>query len=88
LHAAPGRIFYLPKMGVPFEARLWNDIFKFAQEELGVPRGTIKATALIETVVAAFEMDEILWELREHSAGLNIGRWDYIFPASRSSLEP
>ncbi len=61
------------------EARLWNDIFKLAQDELGVPQGTIKATALIETVVAAFEMDEILWELREHSAGLNIGRWDYIF---------
>src|SRR5438552_2905586 len=61
------------------EARLWNDIFKLAQKELGVPQGSIKATALIETVVAAFEMDEILWELREHSAGLNIGRWDYIF---------
>src|SRR5437773_9842214 len=61
------------------EARLWSDTFKFAQSELGVPQGSIKATALIETVVAAFEMDEILWELREHSAGLNIGRWDYIF---------
>ena len=61
------------------EARLWNDIFKLAQRELGVPQESIKATALIETVVAAFEMDEILWELREHSAGLNIGRWDYIF---------
>ncbi len=74
-----GPYFYLPKMESHLEARLWNDIFKFAQEELGVPQGTIKATALIETVVAAFEMDEILWELREHSAGLNIGRWDYIF---------
>jgi malate synthase len=61
------------------EARLWNDIFVTAQKELGVPVGTIRATALIETVVAAFEMDEILYELREHSAGLNIGRWDYIF---------
>src|SRR2546428_13352820 len=61
------------------EARLWNDIFIAAQAELGVPRGSIRATALIETVVAAFEMDEILYELREHSAGLNIGRWDYIF---------
>jgi malate synthase len=61
------------------EARLWNDIFVAAQAELGVPRGSIRATALIETVVAAFEMDEILYELREHSSGLNIGRWDYIF---------
>ncbi len=74
-----GPYFYLPKMESHLEARLWNDIFKLAQDELGVPQGTIKATALIETVVAAFEMDEILWELREHSAGLNIGRWDYIF---------
>lgn len=74
-----GPYFYLPKMESHLEARLWNDIFVFAQKELGVPQGTIKATALIETVVAAFEMDEILWELREHSAGLNIGRWDYIF---------
>src|SRR5688500_19510160 len=61
------------------EARLWNDIFVLAQAELGIPRGTIRATALIETVVAAFEMDEILYELREHCVGLNIGRWDYIF---------
>ncbi len=74
-----GPYFYLPKMESHLEARLWNDIFNSAQDELGVIRGTIKATALIETVVAAFEMDEILWELREHSAGLNIGRWDYIF---------
>src|SRR3954468_1765674 len=74
-----GPYFYLPKMESHLEARLWNDIFIFAQNELNVPRGTIRATALIETVVAAFEMDEILYELREHSAGLNIGRWDYIF---------
>src|SRR5882672_4248068 len=74
-----GPYFYLPKMESHLEARLWNDIFLFSQEELKIPRGSIKATALIETVVAAFEMDEILHELREHSAGLNIGRWDYIF---------
>src|SRR6267142_2809248 len=74
-----GPYFYLPKMESHLEARLWNDIFEVAQKEVGVPRGSIKATALIETVLAAFEMDEILWELREHSAGLNIGRWDYIF---------
>src|SRR3954468_2595700 len=74
-----GPYFYLPKMESHLEARLWNDIFVAAQTELGIPRGTIRATALIETVVAAFEMDEILYELREHTAGLNIGRWDYIF---------
>ena len=74
-----GPYFYLPKMESHLEARLWNDIFVLAQKEQGVPRGSIRATALIETVLAAFEMDEILWELREHSAGLNIGRWDYIF---------
>src|SRR5229473_273482 len=74
-----GPYFYLPKMESHLEARLWNDIFVFSQEELKISRGSIKATALIETVVAAFEMDEILHELREHSAGLNIGRWDYIF---------
>jgi malate synthase len=74
-----GPYFYLPKMESHLEARLWNDIFIAAQKELGIPRGTIRATALIETVVAAFEMEEILYELREHSAGLNIGRWDYIF---------
>ena len=74
-----GPYFYLPKLESHLEARLWNDIFNLAQDELGIPRGTIKATALIETVLAAFEMDEFLWELREHSAGLNIGRWDYIF---------
>ncbi len=74
-----GPYFYLPKMESHLEARLWNQIFVFSQDELGIPQGSIKATALIETVVAAFEMDEILYELREHSAGLNIGRWDYIF---------
>jgi len=74
-----GPYFYLPKLESHLEARLWNDVFNLAQEELGIPRGTIRATVLIETVLAAFEMDEILWELREHSAGLNCGRWDYIF---------
>src|SRR6266478_623963 len=74
-----GPYFYLPKMESHLEARLWNDIFIASQDQLGFKRGSIKATALIETVVAAFEMDEILHELREHSAGLNIGRWDYIF---------
>jgi malate synthase len=71
--------FYLPKMESHLEARLWNAVFVHAQESLGIPRGTIKATVLIETLPAAFEMDEILHELREHSAGLNCGRWDYIF---------
>src|SRR5437868_12218863 len=61
------------------EARLWNDVFCFAQDELGIPRGSTRATVLIETVLAAFEMDEILYELRDHAAGLNAGRWDYIF---------
>ncbi|PYQ03870.1 MAG: malate synthase A [Acidobacteria bacterium] len=74
-----GPYFYLPKMQSHLEARLWNDVFVRAQEALGIPRGTIKATVLIETLPAAFEMDEILHELREHSAGLNCGRWDYIF---------
>ena len=74
-----GPYFYLPKMESHLEARLWNDIFIAAQTALDIPQGTIKATVLIETVLAAFEMDEILYELREHSAGLNIGRWDYIF---------
>ena len=74
-----GPYFYLPKMESHLEARLWNDVFCLAQDALGVPRGTIKATVLIETILAAFEMDEILHELREHSAGLNAGRWDYIF---------
>jgi malate synthase len=74
-----GPYFYLPKLESHLEARLWNDVFVTAQRELGVPQGTIKATVLIETVLAAFEMDEIIHELRDHCAGLNIGRWDYIF---------
>jgi malate synthase len=78
-HARGGRFFYLPKLESHREARLWNDVFVWAQDEVGVPRGTIKATVLVETILAAFEMDEILHELREHSAGLNAGRWDYIF---------
>ena len=76
-----GVYLYLPKIESHLEARLWNDIFVMAQAELGVPQGSIKGTVLIETIVAVFEMDEILYELREHSAGLNIGRWDYIFSA-------
>jgi malate synthase len=71
--------FYLPKLESHLEARLWNDLFVYAQDRLRIPRGTIRATVLIETIPAAFEMDEILFELREHSAGLNCGRWDYIF---------
>jgi malate synthase len=74
-----GPYFYLPKLESHLEARLWNDIFVATQKELGLPQGTVKATVLIETIVAAFEMEEILYELREHSAGLNAGRWDYIF---------
>jgi len=74
-----GPYFYLPKLESHLEARLWNEVFVATQDDLGLPRGTIKATVLIETIVAAFEMDEILYELREHSAGLNAGRWDYIF---------
>jgi malate synthase len=74
-----GPYFYLPKMQSHLEARLWNDVFLHAQQALGVPRGSIRATVLIETILAAFEMDEILYELREHAAGLNCGRWDYIF---------
>ena len=74
-----GIYLYLPKMESHREARLWNDVFVFAQKELGVPQGSVKATVLIETILATFEMEEILYELREHSAGLNCGRWDYIF---------
>jgi malate synthase len=74
-----GPYFYLPKMESYLEARLWNDIFIKAQSDLGIPRGTIKATVLIETILASFQMDEIIYELREHMAGLNCGRWDYIF---------
>jgi len=87
-HCAPrlianrsGPYFYLPKLESHLEARLWNDVFNFAQDSLGIPRGTIRATVLIETLPAAFEMDEILYELRDHSAGLNAGRWDYMFSA-------
>ncbi|MDQ3855590.1 MAG: malate synthase A, partial [Chloroflexota bacterium] len=79
LEMGTGPYFYLPKLESHLEARLWNDVFVRAQAELGIPRGTIRATVLIETLPAAFEMDEILYELREHSAGLNCGRWDYIF---------
>ncbi len=74
-----GPYFYIPKLENHLEARLWNDVFIKAQEDLGIPRGTIRATVLLETILAAFEMEEILYELREHSAGLNAGRWDYIF---------
>lgn len=74
-----GPYFYLPKLESHLEARLWNEVFLFAQQELGIPLGTIKATVLIETILAAFEMDEILYELRDHIVGLNCGRWDYIF---------
>ena len=81
LERGTGPYFYLPKLESHLEARLWNDVFQMAQDTLGIPRGTIKATVLIETILAAFEKDEILYELREHSAGLNCGRWDYIFSA-------
>ena len=74
-----GPYFYLPKIESHLEARIWNDVFKLAQEETGIPHGTLRGTVLIETIPAAFEMDEILYELRDHSAGLNCGRWDYIF---------
>jgi malate synthase len=74
-----GPYFYLPKIESHLEARLWNEVFLDAQAKLGLPKGTIRATVLIETIMAAFEMDEILWELRDHSAGLNCGRWDYIY---------
>ncbi|MDQ2716638.1 MAG: malate synthase A [Chloroflexota bacterium] len=81
LERGSGPYFYLPKMESYLEARLWNEVFVLAQEKLGILRGTIKATVLIETILATFEMDEILYELREHSSGLNCGRWDYIFSA-------
>src|SRR3954447_20586149 len=79
IDAGRGPYFYLPKMESHLEARLWNDVFLLAQDRLGIPRGTIRATVLVETYPAAFEMEEILYELREHSSGLNAGRWDYIF---------
>jgi malate synthase len=74
-----GPYFYLPKLESHREARLWNHVFELAQETLGIPRGTVRATVLIETVLAAFEMDEILYELGPHATGLNAGRWDYLF---------
>ncbi len=83
-----GPYFYLPKLESHREARLWNDIFNYAQDRLDLPRGTIRATVLIETIMAAFEMDEILFELREHSAGLNCGRWDYIFSFIKKFAKP
>jgi malate synthase len=79
LEKGSGPYFYLPKLQSHLEARLWNDVFVMAQEETGIPQGSIRATVLIETIWAGFEMDEILYELRDHSAGLNCGRWDYIF---------
>ena len=79
-----GPYFYLPKLESHLEARLWNDIFISAQEALGIPHGTIRATVLVETLPAAFEMDEILWELRDHASGLNCGRWDYIFSSIKT----
>ncbi|MFJ4006144.1 malate synthase A [Streptomyces sp. NPDC090023] len=79
IDAGYGPYFYLPKLENRYEARLWNDVFLLAQDLLGIPRGTVRATVLIETITAAFEMEEILYELREHSAGLNAGRWDYLF---------
>ncbi|ALG69209.1 malate synthase A [Beggiatoa leptomitoformis] len=79
LSKGTGPYFYLPKLESHLEARLWNDVFDYAQDKLGLPRGTIKATVLIETILASFEMDEILYELRNHCVGLNCGRWDYIF---------
>ena len=79
LDRGSGPYFYLPKLESHLEARLWNDVFVAAQEALGIARGSVRATVLIETILAAFEMDEILWELREHASGLNAGRWDYIF---------
>ena len=78
-HGRNGRYFYLPKLESHLEARLWNDVFSWAEQRLGIERGWVKATVLIETILAAFEMDEILYELKDHSAGLNAGRWDYIF---------
>ncbi len=87
LEKGSGPYFYLPKLESHLEARLWNDIFVMAQDELGIPQGSIKATVLIETILAAFEMDEIIYELREHSCGLNAGRWDYIFSAIKKFIQ-
>ncbi len=84
LNRGSGPYYYLPKLQSHLEARLWNDVFVFAQETLGIPQGTIRATVLIETIHGAFEMEEILYELRDHAAGLNAGRWDYIFSLIKS----
>ena len=88
IDAGKGPYFYLPKMETHLEARLWNDVFNLAQDALGIPRGTIRATVLIETITAAFEMEEILYELRDHSAGLNAGRWDYLFSVIKRFRTP
>lgn len=87
INSGAGPYFYLPKMESHLEARLWNDVFAFAQQRLEIPYGTIRATCLIETTPAAFEMEEILYELRDHSAGLNAGRWDYIFSMIKNFAE-
>jgi malate synthase len=87
LDRAAGPWFYLPKLESHLEARLWNDVFSCSEDTLGLPRGSIRATVLIETVLAAFEMDEILWELRQHAAGLNAGRWDYMFSTIKTFRE-
>src|SRR5690606_30057065 len=79
LDLSKGPYFYLPKTESHLEARLWNEVFVFAQDHLGIPQGTVRATVLIETITAAYEMDEILYELRDHASGLNAGRWDYLF---------
>ena len=79
LKKGSGPYFYLPKIESYKEARLWNDVFVFSQNYCGVPYGSIKATVLVETILASFQLNEILWELKDHSAGLNCGRWDYIF---------
>ena len=81
IEAGSGPYLYLAKLESHHEARLWNEVFIHGQAALGIPRGSIRATVLIETILAAFEMDEILYELREHAAGLNAGRWDYLFSA-------
>jgi len=83
LDQGAGPFYYLPKLESHLEARLWNDVFNHAQDALNIPRGSIRATVLVETILAAFEMDEIIYELREHSAGLNAGRWDYIFSVAK-----
>jgi malate synthase len=87
LERGTGPYFYLPKLESHLEARLWNDVFNFAQDALGLTRGTIRATVLVETILAAFEMDEILYELRDHAAGLNAGRWDYLFSLIKTFRE-